>query len=103
MDVDSQTKVLTRRITVHKSEILSGRDTRSQTTNLQLHQFIGQDVAALQLVLIIKRISMRYELTNYSSSTSSVYWSRLGSFGALELWCWINQKNDGKQSGAMKE
>jgi hypothetical protein len=30
MDVDSRTKVLTRRITVHKSEIPSGRDTSSQ-------------------------------------------------------------------------
>jgi len=50
MDIDSQTKVLTQRITVHKSEITTWS---------------------------------RCELTNYSSSTLSVYWSRLGSFGAL--------------------
>ena len=45
MDVDSRIKVLTRRITVHKSEIPSGRDTSSQATHLQLRQFIGQDLA----------------------------------------------------------
>jgi hypothetical protein len=49
IDVDSRTKVLTRRITVHKSEIPSGRDTSSQATYLQLRQFIGQDLAALEL------------------------------------------------------
>jgi hypothetical protein len=42
MDIDSQTKVLTQRITTHKSEIPSGRDTSSQATHLQLCQFIGQ-------------------------------------------------------------
>jgi hypothetical protein len=49
MDIDSRIKVLTRRITVHKSEIPSGRDTSSQATHLQLRQFIGQDLAALEL------------------------------------------------------
>ena len=49
IDIDSRTKVLTRRITVHKSEIPSGRDTSSQATHLQLRQFIGQDLAALEL------------------------------------------------------
>jgi hypothetical protein len=49
MDVDSRIKVLTRRITVHKSEIPSGRDSSSQATHLQLRQFIGQDLAALEL------------------------------------------------------
>jgi hypothetical protein len=49
MDVNSRIKVLTRRITVHKSEIPSGRDTSSQATHLQLRQFIGQDLAALEL------------------------------------------------------
>ena len=49
MYVDSRIKVLTRRITVHKSEIPSGRDTSSQATHLQLRQFIGQDLAALEL------------------------------------------------------
>ena len=49
MDIDSRIKVLTRRITVHKSEIPSGRDTSSQATHLQFRQFIGQDLAALEL------------------------------------------------------
>ena len=49
MDIDSRIKVLNRRITVHKSEIPSGRDTSSQATHLQLRQFIGQDLAALEL------------------------------------------------------
>ena len=49
MDIDSRIKVLTRRITVHKSEIPSGRDISSQATHLQLRQFIGQDLAALEL------------------------------------------------------
>ena len=49
MDIDSRIKVLTRRITVHKSEIPSGRDSSSQATHLQLRQFIGQDLAALEL------------------------------------------------------
>jgi len=48
MDVNSRIKDLTRRITVHKSEIPSGRDTSSQATHLQLRQFIGQDFAALE-------------------------------------------------------
>jgi hypothetical protein len=41
MEIDSRIKVLTRRITVHKSEIPSRRDTSSQATHLQLGQFIG--------------------------------------------------------------
>ena len=45
--VDSRIKVLTRRITVHKSEIPSSRDTSSQATPLQIRQFISQ--AALEL------------------------------------------------------
>jgi hypothetical protein len=49
MDVDSRIKVLTRRITVHQSEIPSGRDTSSQATHLQLRQFFGQDLAAFEL------------------------------------------------------
>jgi hypothetical protein len=49
MDVAPRIKVLTRRITVHKSEIPSGRDISSQATHLQLRQFIGQDLAALEL------------------------------------------------------
>jgi hypothetical protein len=49
MDIGSRIKVLTRRITVHKSEIPSGRDTSSQATHLQLCQFIRQDLAALEL------------------------------------------------------
>ena len=49
MDIDSRIRVLTRRITVHKSEIPSGRDISSQATHLQLRQFIGQDLAALEL------------------------------------------------------
>ena len=49
MGIDSRIKVLTRRITVHKSEIPSGRDISSQATHLQLRQFIGQDLAALEL------------------------------------------------------
>ena len=48
MDIDSRIKVLTRRITVHKSEIPSGRDTSSQATHLQVRQFIGQDLAVLE-------------------------------------------------------
>ena len=49
MEIDSRIKVLTRRITVHKSEIPSGRDISSQATHLQLRQLIGQDLAALEL------------------------------------------------------
>jgi hypothetical protein len=48
MDVDSRIKVLTRRITVHKSDIPYGRDTSSQASHLQLRQFIGQGLAALE-------------------------------------------------------
>ena len=57
MDVDSRIKVLTRRITVHKSEIPSGRDSSSQATHLQLRQFIGQDWQLWCFVSRIKRIS----------------------------------------------
>jgi hypothetical protein len=38
MDVDSRIKVLTQKITEHKSEIPSGRETSSQATHLQLRQ-----------------------------------------------------------------
>ena len=55
MDIDSRIKVLTRRITVHKSEIPSGRDISSQATHLQLRQFIGQDLAALELCFDIQQ------------------------------------------------
>ena len=56
MDVDSRTKVLTRRITVHKSEIPSGRDSSSQATHLQLRQFI-KILPLWSFVSRIKRIS----------------------------------------------
>jgi hypothetical protein len=49
MDIDARTKVLTRRITVHKSEIPSGRYISSQASHLQLRQFISQEFAALEL------------------------------------------------------
>ncbi|KAI8609100.1 hypothetical protein BC830DRAFT_1208167 [Chytriomyces sp. MP71] len=46
MDVDSRIKVLTRRITVHISEI--PREKGNLAQHLQIRQFIGQDLAALE-------------------------------------------------------
>jgi hypothetical protein len=60
--VDSRIKVLTRRITVHKSEIPSGRDTSSQATHLQLRQLIGQDLAALELCFENQKYNKTFQL-----------------------------------------
>ncbi|KAL7475045.1 hypothetical protein ACHAW6_000979, partial [Cyclotella cf. meneghiniana] len=62
MDIVSRIKVLTRRITVHKSEIPSGRDARSQSTHLQIRQFIGQDLAGLEL-----RFENQKDFNNYTT------------------------------------
>ena len=51
-------KIMPSSTTAPKSEIPSGRDTRSQTAHLQLRQFIGQDWQLWSVVSIIKRISI---------------------------------------------
>ncbi len=101
MDVDTRTKVLTRRITVHKSEIPSGRDTRRINVSLLSIFFLIPDSWAFRRrsrAQIPSNTAERRRLPNskqgnvqrtktkkqsYSFSTPSVYWSRLGRFGAL--------------------
>jgi hypothetical protein len=47
MDVNTRIKVLTRRITIHLSEVPKGKGCSS--AHLQIRQFIGQDLAGLEL------------------------------------------------------
>lgn len=46
MDAATRAKILTRRITIHKSEIPRGK--AQSTIGLQKHQFIGQDLFGLE-------------------------------------------------------
>jgi hypothetical protein len=72
MDVDSRIKVLTPIITVHKSEIPSGRDTSSQATHLQLRQLTWP---LWNFVSLIKRISTILQQTISIGNTPCVIYT----------------------------
>jgi hypothetical protein len=68
MDLNTRIKVLTRRTTIHLSEIPRGKG--CSPTHLQIRQFIGQDLSGLELCFETQQAFNAYTLQHFKWNSS---------------------------------